>query len=163
LSFASDIPLTRDPVATASSRPDRRSGCPISVSLEIFGDRWSLLVVRDLMFKGMRTFKEFAAAGEGIATNVLAERLERLESAGIVARAADPADARRVLYRLTEKGMGLAPVLVEMVIWAARYEDTDAPVETVRAMRRDRAAFITSLSTPSVQRRGSRRPGRRSP
>src|SRR5687768_18060935 len=108
-----------------SSESARRSGCPISISLEIFGDRWSLLVVRDLMFKGRRTFKEFAAAGEGIATNVLAERLARLESAGIIARATDPADARRVLYHLTDKGMALAPVLIEMVIWAARYEDTD--------------------------------------
>ena len=139
----------------------RRSGCPISISLEIFGDRWSLLVVRDLMFKGMRTFKEFAAAGEGIATNILAERLARLESAGIIARTLDAVDARRVLYHLTEKGMGLAPVLVEMVIWAARYEDTDAPAETVRAMRRDRAAFIDNLAQPAAERRASRPAKRR--
>ena len=132
----------------SSPKSDRRSGCPISISLEIFGDRWSLLVVRDLMFKGLRTFKEFAAAGEGIATNILTERLERLEAAGIIARDTDPEDARRVLYRLTEKGIALAPVLVEMVVWAARYEDTDAPPATVRAMRRDRAAFIAGLSTP---------------
>lgn len=97
------------------------------------------------MFKGRRTFKEFASAGEGIATNILTERLERLEAAGIIERATDPTDARRTLYRLTEKGMALAPVLVEMVIWAARYEDTDAPSATVRAMRRDRAAFIAGL------------------
>jgi DNA-binding HxlR family transcriptional regulator len=134
----------------------RRSRCPISISLETFGDRWSLLVVRDLMFKGMRTFKEFAAAGEGIATNVLAERLERLERAGIIARATDPADARRVLYHLTDKGMALAPVLIEMVIWAARYEDTDAPPRTVRAMRDDRAAFIAGLSATRPAGRPSR-------
>lgn len=149
-------------MATRSSRPDRRSGCPISISLDIFGDRWSLLVVRDLMFKGMRTFKEFAAAGEGIATNILAERLARLESAGIIAGAADPVDARRVLYHLTEKGMGLAPVLVEMVIWAARFEDTDAPAETVRAMRRDRAAFIDNLAKSAAVRPASR-PAKRRP
>jgi DNA-binding HxlR family transcriptional regulator len=127
------------------AEPARRSGCPISISLEIFGDRWSLLIVRDLMFKGLRTFKEFAAAGEGIATNILAERLARLEAAGIIARSAGREDARRILYRLTAKGMALAPVLVEMVMWAARYEDTDAPPATVRAMRRDRAAFIAGL------------------
>src|SRR5262245_39576499 len=113
----------------------RRSGCPISISLDIFGDKWSLLVVRDLMFKGLRTFTEFTTAGERIATNVLAERLERLERAGIIARDTDPADARRVLYGLTDKGMALAPVLIEMVIWAARYEETDAPPRTVQAMR----------------------------
>ena len=140
-----------------SAESARRSGCPISISLEIFGDRWSLLVVRDLMFKGLRTFKEFAAAGEGIATNVLAERLERLEGAGIIARATDPADARRVLYHLTGKGRALAPVLIEMVIWAARYEDTDAPPRTVRAMREDRAAFLASL--PATRPAG--RPARR--
>ena len=132
----------------SSPKSDRRSGCPISISLEIFGDRWSLLVVRDLMFKRLRTFKEFTAAGERIATNILAERLERLEAAGIIARDTDPSDARRILYRLTEKGMALAPVLVEMVMWAARYEDTDAPPATVRAMRRDRAGFIAGLHRP---------------
>jgi DNA-binding HxlR family transcriptional regulator len=149
-------------VATSPSRPDRRSACPISVALDVFGDRWSLLVVRDLLFKGMRTFKAFAAAGEGIATNVLAERLQRLEVAGIIGRAPDPGDARRVLYHLTEKGRALAPVLVEMVIWAARYEDTDAPAATVRAMRRDRAAFIARASQQAVvDERPAVRPKRR--
>jgi DNA-binding HxlR family transcriptional regulator len=122
----------------------RRSGCPISISLEIFGDRWSLLVVRDLMFKGLRTFREFGAAGERIATNVLADRLERLDRAGIIVRATDPADGRRIVYQLTRKGMELAPVLVEMVLWAARHEDTEAPATTLHAMQ-DRASFIDAL------------------
>jgi DNA-binding HxlR family transcriptional regulator len=127
-----------------SSTPDRRSGCPISISLEIFGDRWSLLIVRDLMFKGLRSFREFAAAGEGVATNVLADRLERLETAGIIRRTPDPQDGRKVGYRLTRKGMELAPVLVEMVLWAARHEDTHAPAGRLRAMR-NREAFLDSL------------------
>ena len=126
------------------SQPDRRSGCPISISLEIFGDRWSLLIVRDLMLKGLQSFREFAAAGEGIATNILTDRLERLESAGIIRRAADPTDRRRVIYRLTRKGMELAPVLVEMILWAARHEETDAPPETLRAMK-NRPEFIDGL------------------
>jgi DNA-binding HxlR family transcriptional regulator len=146
-------------VKPSLTNTDRRSGCPISISLEIFGDRWSLLVVRDLMFKRLRTFKEFAAAGERIATNVLAERLERLENAGIIERAADPNDARRVHYALTKKGMALAPVLVEMVIWAAEHERTDARPKTVRAMRRDRKVFIAGLSRPGTPR--SRRNGGR--
>lgn len=123
----------------------RRSGCPISISLEIFGDRWSLLVVRDLMFKGRKTFGEFAAAGEGIATNMLADRLGRLEAADIIERCPNPKDARQVLYRLTRKGMDLAPVLIDMILWAARHEETDAPAETVRAMRADRLEFIAAL------------------
>lgn len=122
-----------------------RSGCPIGISLDLFGDRWSLLIVRDLLFFGRRTFHEFAAAGEGIATNVLAERLTRLEDAGIITRAADPGDARRVVYRLTTKGWDLAPVLVEIVLWAARHERTDAPSEMVARMRRDRRGFIAAL------------------
>jgi DNA-binding HxlR family transcriptional regulator len=127
------------------SRRGRRSGCPISTALEILGDAWSLLVVRDLMFKGYRTFNEFLNAGEGIATNVLAERLQRLESAGILVRRRDPRDGRRWIYRLTEKGIDLAPALVEVVLWAADYEDTDAPESTIRAMRADREGFLAAL------------------
>ena len=128
----------------ASSDSARRSRCPISISLEIFGDRWSLLIVRDLMFKRLRTFREFSGAGEGIATNILADRLARLQSVGIISTAADPEDARRVVYRLTRKGMDLAPVLVEMVLWAAKHEETDAPAETLRAMEH-RQPFLDAL------------------
>jgi DNA-binding HxlR family transcriptional regulator len=123
----------------------RRSDCPISVTLEQFGDAWSLLIVRDLMFKGFRTFHEFAQAGEQIATNVLADRLSRLEAAGIVTKREDPADRRRLLYRLTEKGIDLAPVLVEIVLWAARHEDTAAPPRTVREMRDRRARYLQKV------------------
>src|SRR5258708_8803337 len=95
-------------------RSGRRSGCPISIALEMFGDSWSLLIVRDLMFKGLCSFNEFAGAGESIATNVLADRLAKLEGNGILAKQADPADARRIRYRLTAKGIDLAPVLIEI-------------------------------------------------
>ena len=127
------------------SRDSRRSGCPISIALEIFGDAWSLLIVRDLMFKGLRTFSEFASADEKIATNILTDRLARLEAAGILTKAADPADARRVHYRLTEKGMDLAPALVEIVLWAARHEQTDAPPNILRAMRSNREQFLADV------------------
>lgn len=127
------------------SRPAPRSGCPISIALEIFGDSWSLLIVRDLMFKGLRTFNEFSAAGEGIATNILTDRLAKLEAAGILAGQPDPTDARRVHYRLTEKGIDLAPALIEIVLWSARYEDTDAPPSTVRAMRSRRKQFLADV------------------
>lgn len=126
-------------------RGARRSGCPISVALEAVGDPWSLLVIRDLMFKGRRTFREFLAGGEGIASNVLSDRLARLEAAGILAKRRDPEDARRLLYRLTEKGIDLAPVLVEMVLWAAHHEDTDAPPATVREMRLNRDRCLAGI------------------
>jgi DNA-binding HxlR family transcriptional regulator len=122
----------------------RRSGCPISIALEMIGDPWSLLIVRDLMFKERRTYKDFLSGEEGIASNILADRLQRLEAAGIIEKRRDGNDARRFVYQLTEKGFGLAPVLVEVVIWSARHESTDAPAATVRAMR-DRKAFLAEL------------------
>jgi DNA-binding HxlR family transcriptional regulator len=132
-------------MVTKSRASSRRSGCPISIALEIFGDAWSLLIVRDLMFRGLRTFSEFAGSDEKIATNVLADRLARLESAGILTKAPDPADARRVHYRLTEKGMDLAPALVEIVLWSARHEETDAPPNILRAMRSNREQFLADV------------------
>jgi len=122
----------------------QRSGCPISIALAILGDSWTLLIVRDLMFKGRKAFKDFLEAEEGIASNILTERLQRLKCAGIVLKRRDPKDARRFVYRLTEKGMALAPVLVELVLWSARFEQTDAPPAVVKLMRSDRDAFIAS-------------------
>jgi DNA-binding HxlR family transcriptional regulator len=130
--------------ASPSELP-HRSGCPISIALELLGDAWSLLIVRDVMFKGRHTFNEFMAGGEGIATNILADRLRRLEGAGIVEQQPDPADRRRHLYRLTRKGIDLAPVLVELVVWSATYEATDAPPAVVRQMRRARRAFLAGV------------------
>jgi DNA-binding HxlR family transcriptional regulator len=127
------------------ARKERRSECPIATALDIFGDKWSLLIVRDLMFKDRRTYGELLAGGEDIATNVLAQRLEQLECAGIVERHADPSDGRRARYRLTERGIDLAPLLVEMVIWSATYERTAAPPELVEEMRRNRRAFISKV------------------
>jgi DNA-binding HxlR family transcriptional regulator len=125
------------------SSPQPRSGCPISIALELFGDRWSLLIVRDLMFKGLKTFNEFQNAGEGIATNILTDRLARLEAAGVVAKLPDREDARKYVYRLTPKGIDLAPVLVELVLWSAKHEDTEAPPAVVRQMRSHREEFLS--------------------
>lgn len=127
------------------SSQGRRSGCPISIALEILGDAWSLLIVRDLMFKERRTYNEFLLGGEGIASNILADRLRKLEIGGIVEKQRDPSDARRFIYRLSAKGINLAPVLVELVIWSAQHEATDAPAHVVRAMCTDRAAFIAGV------------------
>lgn len=121
---------------------ERRSGCPVSISLDIFGDRWSLLIVRDLMVRGYRSFREFQRAGEGIATNILSDRLQRLETSGIVEREAAEEDGRRTYYRLTAKGMALAPVLLEMLIWGARNERTDAPCAAIEQMEQNRAGVI---------------------
>ena len=97
------------------------------------------------MFKGKKSFQEFSDAGERIASNVLTDRLARLETAGILTRRRDPEDGRRWIYTLTEKGIDLAPVLVEIVLWSARHEDTAAPAEVVEAMRKRRPQFLREV------------------
>ena len=139
-----------------------RSGCPVSISLEILGDRWSLLIIRDLMIRGFRTFKDFQGSGEGIATNILADRLQKLEASGIITSSTDPTDARRVNYRLTEKGIDLAPVLLEFLIWGARHEETMAPRVLILQMESNRNQFLAEVrrrwqerdSTPLIPRFG---------
>ena len=125
--------------------PERRSGCPVSISLETFGDRWSLLIIRDLMVRGYRTFKEFQRSGEGIATNILADRLQRLQAAGIITAETEAADARRINYRLTEKGIDLAPVLLELLLWGARHEQTGAPCELIERIVSERDLFLAEV------------------
>ena len=115
------------------------------MALEVFGDPWSLLIVRDLMVRAYRTFKEFQASGEGIATNVLSDRLRRLEQAQIVVAEREPKDRRRVIYRLTEKGIDLGPVLLELLIWGARHEKTEAPCEVIEQMARDRDQVLNEM------------------
>jgi len=132
-------------MAPSPTSRQRRSDCPISIALELLGDAWSLLIVRDLMFKERRTFNDFLTGGEGIASNILADRLRKLEDADIIEKRRDPQDARRFIYRLSPKGIDLAPVLVELVIWSARHEQTDAPAAVVRSMRADRDAFVANV------------------
>ena len=127
---------------TNASKAKRRSGCPVSVSLDLLGDRWSLLLVRDMMVRGYRTFREFQRAGEGIATNILADRLQRLEAGGIVVRETTKEDGRSSYYWLTPKGIALAPVLLEILIWGAHHEETDAPCAAIERMEQNRAAVI---------------------
>jgi DNA-binding HxlR family transcriptional regulator len=127
-------------------RQSRRSGCPVSVSLEIFGDRWSLLIIRDLLIRGYRTFKEFQSSGEAIASNILSDRLQKLETAGIVASAVDEADARKLNYRLTEKGIDLAPVLLELFVWGARHDGkTGVPCAAIENMASNREQVLEEV------------------
>lgn len=127
------------------SNNEPRSGCPVSVSLEVLGDRWSLLIIRDLMVRGFRTFNEFQKSGERIATNILAERLRRLQAAGILKSQSDPADGRRVNYKLTEKGIDLAPALLELLVWGARHEDTGTPCAVIEGMAKNRKALLAEV------------------
>ena len=122
----------------------RRSECPLNASVEMLGDRWSLLIIRDMMLRGSRTFKEFLECYEGIATNILADRLRKLVAYGIITTKRDPADGRKLIYLLTAKGMDLAPVLTEMVLWAAAHEDTGNQA-LVRQMQKDKQKFLAAI------------------
>jgi DNA-binding HxlR family transcriptional regulator len=123
----------------------RRSGCPVSVSLDLLGDRWSLLIIRDLMVRGYRTFKEFEESGESIATNILTDRLRKLKSTGIITTQVDETDGRKVNYRLTQKGIDLAPVLLELLIWGARHEKTEASCAVIENMARNRDSLVSEV------------------
>ena len=117
----------------------------MSLGLERLGDRWSLLIVRDLMVRGLHTFREFQASGEGIASNVLSDRLQKLEAAGVITAEAEDSDRRQVNYRLTLKGIDLAPLLLDLFVWAARYERTDVPCQWIGMMENSREQVLVEV------------------
>src|SRR5229473_6187014 len=125
-------------------KPRRRSECPLNASVEMLGDRWSLLIIRDMMLRGSRAYKEFLDCDEGIATNILAARLRKLVAHGIVTAEPDPSDGRKQIYLLTAKGIDLAPVLTEMVLWAAAHEETGNQA-LVRRMRKDKENLMAEV------------------
>jgi len=126
--------------------PKSRSRCPISFSLDLLGDRWTLLVIRDFVFMGKRHFSEFLGSGEGIATNVLTDRLQRLQEAGVIESRRDSEDGRKVIYRLTEMGIDLVPTLLELARWGATHDpDTGAPKEIVERYKNDRKGLEAEI------------------
>ena len=142
----------------AVKRTDRKSHCPVNSALEVVGDPWSLLVVRDIVFYGKHTFGEFLASEERITTSVLADRLARLVSAGVLSKQRNPADRRREFYSLTGAGLALVPVLVELANWGVSYDPdvVENPLWT-RKVETDRAGLYklihdTVLSGGSVWR-----------
>ncbi len=100
-----------------------RSHCPVNFGLEAIGDRWALLILRDIVFRGKRTYSEFLASEEGFSTNILASRLAHLLDEGILQYREDASDGRKGIYSLTEKGLDLIPLMFEMVRWSARYDN----------------------------------------
>ena len=135
-------------------KPKRRSQCPLNASVEMLGDRWSLLIIRDMMLRGFRTYKEFMECYEGIATNILADRLKKLVAYGIITAEPDRSDGRKLIYSLTAKGIDLAPVLTEMVLWAAAHEDTGNQT-LVRLMRADKERFLAGIRERWTNRHSS--------
>jgi DNA-binding HxlR family transcriptional regulator len=114
--------------------------------LDIFGDKWSLLILRDLIFKDKSSFGEFLGTDEKIATNILADRLATLEASGIITKHDHPENRAKVLYKLTEKGIDLIPVLVEIIIWSENYYDVHPhAVQFVKRVKKDKEGLIKDL------------------
>lgn len=134
---------------------DRRSACPISFALETFGDLWSLLIVRDIIYFGKKTYGEFLASDEGIATNILASRLAQLVQTGMLEKKPHATDQRKEVYRLTEKGLDLIPILLELANWGAQHDpQTGAPPMWIALVNEDKAKMISRIRE-TVQRGGS--------
>ncbi|WP_298892366.1 helix-turn-helix domain-containing protein [uncultured Psychroserpens sp.] len=130
---------------------EKRSECPISLSLDLFGDKWSLLIIRDLVFKGYHFYNEFLDSGEGIATNVLSDRLKKLEHHGFITSEKYHLQKTKKLYQLTEKGIELIPIIVEMMAWGFKNDDTifipEESTAIVDRIRNDKESFINEVTT----------------
>ena len=122
-----------------------RSDCPVATALDILGDRWTLLIVRDMLMKNHREYGAFKASEEKPASNILADRLRKLEAHGVVRKVPHATDARKSEYYLTDKGLDLAPVLMDLVLWSAQHEVTSVSPEVVRRMKEDRDGFLQAL------------------
>jgi len=122
---------------------DLRSNCPINFAVETFGDKWTLLVLRDLMFKGKRHYSDFLASDEKVSTNILADRLQKLETKGVISKSNDPANASKFIYSLTEKGLALLPAMIEVTAWSAQFDSlTNTPPEFMKAYKKNKDALI---------------------
>lgn len=128
-------------------------GCPIRYGAAVFGDPWCLLILRDLMFKDARHFSDFNNAGEGISTNILAARLAMLEEERVIQKTADPKHGKRFIYSLTEKGLGLLPLMLEIIDWAGVWdEQSEVPPAFAKELRQDRAVLARRIaSDPGVR------------
>lgn len=160
-------PAPAKPAAKIQPDKSHRSRCPINLTLELIGDSWTMLIIRDLMLRGHTGYQAFLRSEEKIATNILADRLVRLEQHGLVSKGPDPADARKFIYALTEKGADLAPLLVELALFSIKHEKrVEMPKEVVLDMQRNKPAFVTRLirhSAPKVRAKPVRKTERREP
>jgi len=126
-------------------RPKAPPPCPINAALIVLGDRWSLLIVRNLMFARTTGFNELQRASEGMATNILTDRLAKLIAAGVIEKRPDADDGRKWIYSLTDKGFDLAPILLELSRWGVKYEKGIAPDGVLEAYEADRKKFLAGL------------------
>jgi len=125
----------------------KRSDCPLSGSLDVFGDKWSLLIIRDLMFGNKCTYNDFLKSEEGIATNILASRLKGLEENGVIEKSAHPDSKAKNLYKLTPKGIDLLPIIMEIYIWSDKYYEMPAELKaTIKEAKKDKDKFVKQVT-----------------
>lgn len=123
-----------------------RSHCPINYALESFGDKWTLLIIRDLMFNAKESYSDFLTSGEKISTNILADRLKRLEEMGIVNKGVKESSQSKVVYSLTRKGRDLLPIMLEITRWSGKYDaDTHASKAFLTHIEQDRDKLIAAI------------------
>ncbi|GAB4024800.1 winged helix-turn-helix transcriptional regulator [Spirosoma koreense] len=122
-----------------------RSGCPLSYTLDFFGDKWSLLILRDMALNNKSTYGEFLNSAEKIATNILADRLNMLETYGFVTRQVAADKKSKVIYSLTEKGISLVPVILEIGLWGSKYNPPGLAPQLLAALEQDKAGTIDSI------------------
>lgn len=134
--------------------------CPITFALEMFGDKWSLIILRDIIFKGKKYYGEFLNSPERISTNILASRLLKLESEGLITKAQDPSNLSKNIYQLTVKGKDLLPVMLDMIEWSVKYNPqpgipssiiSGAPENLLARLHKDREALINEISSTKVE------------
>lgn len=124
----------------------RQTGCPIAFGLDTFGDRWTLLVIREMMLRGKKTYSDFLEADEGISTNILADRLKHLETEGLIEKARDPENGRSFNYSLTEKGFDLAPIVLEIVNWAGKHDHSSFARKSILGkIQKDRVGYEAKI------------------
>jgi DNA-binding HxlR family transcriptional regulator len=124
-----------------------RSDCPVSRTLDVFGDKWSLLIIRDLMFGNKCTYNDFLKSDEGIATNILASRLKGLEENGIIEKSPHPDSKAKIMYKLTTKGIDLLPIIMEIYIWSEKYFPMSAELKAIiKEAKKDKEKFAKQIA-----------------
>ena len=124
----------------------KRSDCPVSCSLEVFGDKWSLLIIRDVMLRNKLCYSEFLESEEKIATNILVNRLSVLEAENILTREVSPTNKSKYIYSLTQKGADLLPIVIEIMDWGAKYNTNCPRRELGKKIKKDKSAVIKEYS-----------------
>lgn len=129
----------------------KRSDCPFSCSLDILGDKWTLLIIRDMVFFGKNTYSDFLKSPEGIATNVLASKLLQLEENGLIEKLEHPDSKAKFLYKLTPKGIGIIPILAEMYLWAEQYHSVPDRIKAKMKIFADNKEDAIRLLTEKIK------------